>query len=850
MKKSFLILTLLLSTLATQAQVYLTDVLEPIGDEKALRNVYPFRENSELNVYNSMSLQDYLLPAGLALWDKKETISFKLNKQYSKLSFMFGPGRNNRVQDAGVMIITGDGETIFDEYVLGFSEPRFMVVDVAGIDQITFRLLEDAQCVNAAMMQLWKEGETVVMPELPFAPPARKTQLVAEHLPYRTKYHHMIREDLREVPYLKHKTIIWSDYEDSISIGRYIYKSGIQMSSSQGLFDANEGYCFFWLNKQYEKISFIVGPRDNISSHASTWLVITGDKGKILYEEIVSETDIPRQVVVDVSGQDRICFKTELRGCDFLGGITFGVVDIWAYTKADLASVPKEGLVNPNKEKLAALPSPCPLISKIPSFSYHGKAKPEAVIFDGQSKHITFSMGGEKFNQGLIFTTGSNLWNDNIDCYFMFDLGGEFDYLSFYAGMLTKRRTLFDDSLRIYADGKLILDTIIHCAWPNQYFEVPINKCRKLTFAKTGNGTLNKDCYICLGDLAVYRGKPVKHNLFKHDRPDCPEEADLIDLCGKPYFHYVGRYLSNITDFDFEDCFMDGSTKRRSFHMKDGTEIFKGVMLEANMPPFFEDATLMDVAMMALVGAGSSLMSSDVAAYTGVTAGASPIALVALPLMSQSGGQASVVSFNTYGEYKSCTFTIANKSEYWDAMDQLLNMGERKDTPFKLNILADQRLVGELYLSNKMEPVTMTVPLLNASSITFWLEPRDCRSGQFVIHDIKVSKKPCDIKAPEQYHAERPTTDATGQSSTPSEPSQPSTPSEPSTPSQPSQPTTTSTPSQPAAPLQTPAPTVETPAPAVETPAQPGEPDQQPQQTPAPLTKQQLLQQRIKQMKQ
>ena len=280
---------------------------------------------------------------------------------------------------------------------------------------------------------------------------------------------------------------------------------------------------------------------------------------------------------------------------------------------------------------------------------------------------------------------------------------------------------------------------------------------------------------------------------------------------------------------------MDGSTKRRSFHMKDGTEIFKGVMLEANKPPFFEDATLMDVAMMALVGAGSSLMSSDVAAYTGVTAGASPIALVALPLMSQSGGQASVVSFNTYGEYKSCTFTISNKSEYWDAMDQLLNMGERKDTPFKLNILADQRLVGELYLSNKMEPVTMTVPLLNASSITFWLEPRDCRSGQFVIHDIKVSKKPCDIKAPEQYHAERPTTDATGQHGTHSEPSQPST---------------TSTPSQPAASRQTPAPAVETPAPAVETPAQPGEPDQQPQQTPAPLTKQQLLQQRIKQMKQ
>ena len=839
MKKTCFILTLLLSTLAAQAQVYLTDVLEPIGDVLSVQNCVVKSDATPMRF--SMW---YELPSGLRFYSKDRIISYKLNKQYSKLSFWFGPGESNfaHINEASIMTITGDGEPIFDEFVHNYEQPRFFVVDVAGIDMVTFKLADSNADVCMPYMQLWKESEKVVAPELPFAPPARKTRLVAEHLPYQSNSL-MIREDITKVPYI-HAIWVNDDWADSVSLGRHIYKSGILMRSSQGFGNSIERYNYFWLNKQYEKISFIVSPNDNISSHASTWLVIKGDKDKILYEEIVRQTDLPRQVVVDVSGHDRICFTTELRNCELLGGITFGVVDMWAYTKADLASVPQEGLVNPNKEKLAALPSPCPLISKIPSFSYHGKASPEAVIYKGESKYKTFSMGGEKFNQGLIFTTGANLWNDNIDCYFMFDLGGEFDYLSFYAGMLTKQRALADDSLRIYADGKLILDTIIHCAWPNQYFEVPINKCRKLTFAKPGNGTLNKDCYICLGDLAVYRGKPVKHNLFKHDRPDCPEEADLIDLCGKPYFHYVGRYLSNITDFDFEDCFMDGSTKRRSFHMKDGTEIFKGVMLEANKPPFFEDATLMDVGLMALVGAGSSLMSSDVAAYTGVTAGASPIALIALPLMSQSGGQASVVSFNTYGEYKSCTFTIANKSEYWDAMEQLVNLGERKDTPFKLNILADQRLVGELYLSNKMEPVTMTVPLLNASSITFWLEPRDCRSGQFVIHDIKVSKKPCDIKAPEQYNAEKPVTDATGQ---------PGSPNQPGTHSEPSQPITTSTPStpsQPATPLQTPAPAVETPAPAVETPDQPGDPDQQPQQTPVPLTKQQLLQQRIKQMNQ
>ena len=41
-----------------------------------------------------------------------------------------------------------------------------------------------------------------------------------------------------------------------------------------------------------------------------------------------------------------------------------------------------------------------------------------------------------------------------------------------------------------------------------------------------------------------------------------------------------------------------------------------------------------------------------------------------------------------------------------------------------------------------MEPTTFTVPLYNSRSLTFWMEPRDFRSGQFVLYDMTVSKKP------------------------------------------------------------------------------------------------------------
>ena len=470
-------------------------------------------------------------------------------------------------------------------------------------------------------------------------------------------------------------------------------------------------YSYFWLRKKYEKLSFIVGPRDNQSSNTSAWLVIYGDKKKILYEGIVRQSDVPQQVVVDVKGQDQICFSCELRSNDFLGSITFGAVEIYAHPKGD-PTVPKEGPANINKDRVSQFKSPCSLMMNILPYSVRGVAKAKSTLFTGESSYVTFSMGGEKYSEGFILTPGTTLLDDKIDAYATFDLAEEFDYISFYAGALTNRRVLDDGRLLVFADDVKILDTVIHCTWPNAYFELPIHKCRMLKFAKPSDGK-NKQIFIGLGDLALYRGKPVKNRLFYHEYPEFDDEADLIDLCGRPYFHYVGRYLSSLTNFDFNDCFKNGSSRREYFQMKDGSQIYKGVMLEANVPLPFEDISLTEAAFMFIVGAGSAMSGSDVAAYTGVSAGAGIGGQMAVARLmnNQNNGQASVVAFNPYGQYQSCTFTVANKSEYWDDMEKLLNLGKNPDRPFKLNIFADQRLVGELWLTNRMEPVTMTVPL-------------------------------------------------------------------------------------------------------------------------------------------
>lgn len=763
-KHVFTLVLLLASIISVQAQQWFTDVCDTVGNNSGLIRALSHGPYQIFHGGNERFTFCHLMDmnSGISIMANDHP-TFRLGKKYATLSFWLATGDYKSRMKASVLQIECDGELVYDEVVLGYEPPRFVTIDVKNVEKIRFHLEHPELQVAMTLMQVWKEGETVVAPKLPISLPEKvtKCKIPDDVVPYFTDGN----IDVIGHPYPNCEEIGKSyrskltDQIDSFNMCRKEYYSGMAFHLTEGLFEDPKYYSYFWLDKKFDKLSFVVGPNNNKSTNSSAWIVVYGDKHKILHESIVRQSDLPRQVVVNVKGQNAIAFGVELRGCDLLGQINFAAVDITLYPKGD-TSVPEEGLINPNKEKLEKLPSPCSLLKNIKPYSIRGKGGAEATQFTGKSKHITFSMGGVKFTEGIILTTGATFLGDGIDSYFAYDLGGEFDYVSFQTGMLTKRRSLQDDRIRVYADDSLVLDTLVRCIWPNQYFEVPIHKCRTLKFAKPGHAT-QKDCYICVADIALYRGKPVKNKLFVHDQPECPDETDLIDLCGNPYFHYVGRYLSTLTNFDFNDCFIPGGSQRNFFQMKDGSKIYKGVMLEANVPLGFEDINIMDAAMMFMVGAGSAISSTDFSAYTGVSAGGGLAGgFAALNLMSrQNGGQASVVAFNTYGEYKSCTFTVANKSEYWDDVDMVMNLGKRIDHPFKLNIFADHKLVGELWLTNKMEPQTITVPLFNAQSLMFWLEPGPMRSGQFVLYDMTVSKAPCDIPAPEGYHPEPVTPD-------------------------------------------------------------------------------------------
>ncbi|MBO4453805.1 MAG: NPCBM/NEW2 domain-containing protein [Paludibacteraceae bacterium] len=746
MKKIFFLALTLLSAIGAQSKVYLVDVLQPTESQK-IRVCSPKTDMTSMNAMEVSHL--YRSNGGITLIGGAHGLVgsnehgfavYKLNKAYSKLSFFLAPTAYvGKPQDKSILTITADGKRVLDQPVFNYDAPRFITIDVKNVDELRFKVVVGEIDLSLAKIQLWKEGETVTQPQRFVNYPQGTLKLVEQLNPYFTE------GDIQPIQDPKKKPRNGEEYPSivpSIEISRHTFTNGLQFTSSEQLIGKKLAWSYFWLGKRYEKLSFTVGPRDNKSSNSSAWLVIYGDKKKILYEGIVTQTDIPRTEVIDVSGQEQIGFSCELRSNDFLGSITFGAVDICAHPKGD-PNVPKPGLANINKDKISQLPSPCPLMSNILPYSVRGVAEASSTMFTGESSYVTFSMGGEKYYEGIILTAGNTLFDDKIDAYATFDLAEEFDYVSFYAGALTQHRVLDDDRMCVYADDELILDTVIHCTWPNVYFELPLHKCRSLRFAKPSSGK-RKQTYIGIGDITLYRGEPVANDLFTHEKPDCPYEADLIDLCERPYFHFVGRYLSTLTNFDFNDCFKNGSTQREFFQMKDGSKIYKGVMLEANVPLGFEDISLSEAAFMFILGAGSSMSASNVSAATGISAGAGMAGSWAVTKLmnNQNGGQASVVAFNPYGEYETCTFTVANKSEYWDEMDKVFRKkGTPPDTPFTLNIFADQQLVGQVQVSNRMEPQTIIVPIHKCHQLMFWLEPGNTRSGQFVLYDIKVSKQ-------------------------------------------------------------------------------------------------------------
>ena len=704
-KRLILLLALVFAGIPAFAQyTYLVNKCPVINSEKC--KIYKYNGSSSRKLEMAGGEYGY---GGFNFYDVGAFVTFNLGGQYETLTFTMGH-YERCTEDVGVVTVTADGKKILDEKIRGYEIPRKYSLNVAGVKELTFRIVMEDLDMIVADAVLWKKGQTVTEVRKSKSETPKVRELVKDIKPY----------------YVSNFTTIVTPEEGSkIRLNRRVYDYGIRGNMTMALIGAYNGFAYFNVKRQYTKLSFVAGCHDDVTGGAgSGWITVKAD-GKIVDEIEIKEGDIARQIVMDIPECDVLSFHTMQDN----GESYAEIADIKVYPKgqdADIAET-EDGLIPPDP-RLKTLPDACKLISSIPPYTVVGKVKKQ--IYDGASDYLTFSMGGTKFNEGIILYQTASFWDDNLSACAIFDVGNEFDYISFTAGYVGKSWNMNEDYLMVYADDVLVFSTPLVPTYPNQKFIVPINKCRTLRFANAGSGTLDVAAYG-VADIVIYRGDPVENDLFVHPEPECPYEINLLEL-GLPYIHYV----STMSDHR-DEIVKDGSTKKNYFELG-GERINNGFILQTSTHFSLDFGVLgsgNNSAAASIVG-GAAVGASFVAGATavgGATVGATVAPLGAFLLLA-AGGEAvenSCAAFNTYGEYNSVTFKVG-----------CLSTAERKSKDHELLMIgADHQVVANLGVYESMEPQEITVPINGCEQLMFWLANTNGTSAKYLIYDIVVSKE-------------------------------------------------------------------------------------------------------------
>lgn len=708
-KYALALLTILFMAGPLSAQnTYLVNKCKVVKSENC--TIYKYNGNSSAKI--RMAGGEYGC-GGFSFWDEGAFVTFDLGGQYEFLTFTMAYD-DSCSEDVGVVTAYADENKVFDEKVRGYEPPRVHTINVSGARQLTFRIAATDIEVVVADAVLWKSGQKPVPITRSLTPPASPKELVKDIKPY----------------YVSNSMTQVTPDEHYIMLNRQTYEYGLRGNMNMALIGTFKGFAYFNLHKHYSKLNFIVGCHDDLAGgHGSGWVTVKAD-GKIIEEIEVRKGEIAKQITLDITGCEMLSFHTE----QIEGNSYAEMAKIMVYPEGcDVEYAQNNDGLAPPDPRLKDLPDVCKLISNITPFQVVGKV--EKQIYNGSSDHITFSMGGTKYSEGIILYQTASFWDDNVSACATFDMGNEFKYISFTAGYVGKSWNMNDDYLMIYADDELVFSTALIPTYPNQHFIVPINKCRTLRFCNAGSGTLDVAAFG-VADIVAYRDKYVENDLFVHPEPDCPTEIDLIDL-GLPYIHYVST-MSNYKD----EIVRDGTTKKLYYDLN-GERIYKGFLLQTSTH-FSLDCGILsnNAAASAAVGAaavGASFVATG-AAVGGAAVGAT-LAPMAAFLVLAAGGEAienSLAAFNTYGEYNSVTFKVG-----------CLSTSSKKANYYEhLMIGADHEVVANIGLYESMDPQEITVPINGCEQLMFWLANTHGTSSQYVIYDIVVSKKKSELNIP------------------------------------------------------------------------------------------------------
>ncbi len=495
----------------------------------------------------------------------------------------------------------------------------------------------------------------------------------------------------------------------------YINMTGIKYENvlstyvTMGLIENDNEEVYFNLEGKYKYLTFTAGVADRKTTYSegTAWLTVKAD-GKIIHEEIYSSHELQKKITLDVTGCNQLVFAwMSDDGNIEYGNSTgnyFGIGDCYVTTtEEELNKIIYSSRDLPDR--------PVKMISELGTFGVFSNMDDEAVL-DGSTQFRTFSMGGIKYNEGIMLYSANAMLQTEPACA-SFNLDGKYDTISFIAGHISNSDVYKNDTIEIYADGVLIKTIEVDCKMLPQEYIVEVNNCRHLEFV-SGKLTNNSMYRPALGiaNLVAYPDGYVDTDYFPKRNPaDYGSSCDLIEKFGFYDVHSGGRMDSDIGGVDVEDGYYDGTTQKNYFTIGD-RKIYSGILLRTSVHLSFD--TEGAEAMIGFSLAGFTILAL-------AAAGEAHESAFALANIKDSG-------------YTSVTFTVAMQKERTAAGGD--------DTTI-LRIGADEESIAEFTLSKDMIPTTYTVDLgENCDRLLFFLECtlEDDASHTYAIYDITLNK--------------------------------------------------------------------------------------------------------------
>ena len=520
-------------------------------------------------------------------------------------------------------------------------------------------------------------------------------------------------------PYLIHTTSpveyypnYASDERNYINMNAVKFEDSIATQISMELVNDTEKCVFFDLEGKYNYLTFTAGAADRTTSYdeGSAWLTVYAD-GKIILEEIISTHDLYKQFTVDVTGcrQLKFAWLAEEGNENFgnaVGGV-YGIGDAYVSTA-------KEALNTIAYASREYPEGPVKMISELGVFGVLSNVEGEAV-FDGSTQFKTFSMGGVKYNEGIMLHSMNTMLMSK-PATASFNLGGNYKAVSFEVGHISNSNVYENDQIEIYADGVLIKTIDVVCHMIPQEYVIDVTGCKHLEFVsgKQTNSLMERPVFG-LANLVAYPDGYVKTDLFPERKPeDFGKTCDLIDTFGfyDVYNSHIGQQIGAV---GVQDGYYDGTTQKNYFELN-GQKMYKGILLKTNIH--------LELDMAGVAGAG----------LLGTQLIGPGLLIIALAGSGEAHESAFAMANIKDSGYTSVTFTVAMQKDCSGMITQ---------DETTLMIGADDECVWETTLYKGMEPTTFTVELgEDCDRLLFWLNcgPEDNGSHTYAIYDITLNK--------------------------------------------------------------------------------------------------------------